>query len=183
MTKPLPKDLPESGSNQPWFKYLWCVPRTKTYLFINNGRLEPPPLAYRYIHYDLIQAYAQANDELTQFGDGPITPPYNGYMTPDYSWSSTFPAANTEVQMQSSKGVLTRGIIVSALMGLLEYAENYDDENMPMVFQINDGQWGEVGIGYVGYIDPDDPKKTCVYQNIQGDVGYCEDVAGGKVIQ
>lgn len=182
MTKPLPKDLPESGSNQPWFKYLWCVPGTKTYLFLNNGRLEPPPLTSSFIHYALIQAAAEAKTELAELGDGPITAPYNGYMTPDYSWAFTVPATNTEVQMQSSKGVLTRGIMVSAWTGLLQYADDYNRERMPMVFQVNDGQWGEVAIGYVGYIDPDDPKKRCVYQNIQGDVGYCEDVAGGKVI-
>ena len=47
VTNPLPKVLPDSGSNQPWFKYLWCIPGTRTYLFLNNGRLEPPPLTYR----------------------------------------------------------------------------------------------------------------------------------------
>ena len=44
VTVPLPQILPDSGSNQPWFRYLWCIPGTKTYLFLNNGRLEPPPL-------------------------------------------------------------------------------------------------------------------------------------------
>lgn len=29
VTAPLPKVLPKSGSNQPWCKYLWCVPGTR----------------------------------------------------------------------------------------------------------------------------------------------------------
>ncbi len=58
----------------------------------------------------------------------------------------------------------------------------YDFGDNPIVFQVNDGQWGEVGIGYVGFIDPNDPEQRCVYEDVQGEVGYCEDVTTSKVI-
>ena len=58
----------------------------------------------------------------------------------------------------------------------------YDVDDDPIVFQINDGQWGEVGIGYVGYIDPNDPQEKCIYEDVQGKEEYCEDVTAGKVI-
>ena len=87
------------------------------------------------------------------------------------------------VYAQSSKGILTWGILVAALTGLGQYVDGgYDFGSNPMVFQINEGQLGEVGIGYVGFIDPNDPDKRCVYEDVQGDVKYCEDVIGSKVI-
>lgn len=73
VTNPLPRVLPNSGSNQPWLKYLWCIPGTQTYLFLNNGRLLPPPLTYRDVRGALSQAAVQAQNNLTQHGDGPIT--------------------------------------------------------------------------------------------------------------
>ena len=87
VTTPYPQILPDSGSNQPWFKYLYCVQGTQTYLFLNNGRLEPPPLTYRDIRSALAQAIVQAQNKLTQLGDGPITAHYNGFMTPSFNWS------------------------------------------------------------------------------------------------
>ena len=58
----------------------------------------------------------------------------------------------------------------------------YDYGDDPIVFQINDGQWGEVGIGYVGYIDPNDPEEKCIYEDVHGEESYCEDITAGKVI-
>ena len=183
MEPPLPKVLPESGSSKPWFRYLWCVPGTKTYLFLNNGRLEPPPNTYRDVRGALASAILQAQNDLSQHGDGPLTSPYNGYMTPDFSWSLTAPATNMPVFVQPSKGILTRAVLVSALTGLEQYASNgYDFGSMPMVFQINYGPQGEVGIGYMGFIDPDDPEKRCIVQDIQGDITSCDDVKALKVI-
>lgn len=183
VTDPLPQILPSSGSNQPWLKYLWCVPNTKTYLFLNNGRLEPPPLTWRDTRGALAQATAQAQNNLTQHGDGPITGHYSGFMTPGFNWYMTPPATNFQVYAQSSKGVLTWGILVAALTGLGQYVNGgYDFGNSPIVFQINDGQWGEVGIGYVGFIDPDDSEEKCVYWEVQGEKRYCEDVTAGKVV-
>lgn len=85
--------------------------------------------------------------------------------------------------MRPSKGILTRGVLVAALVGLGQYVDGgYDPENMPMVFQVNHGQFGEVGIGYVGFVDPYDPERRCKYEDIQGVVGYCDDVKAGKVL-
>lgn len=183
VTIPHPQVLPDSGSNQPWFKYLFCIPGTQTYLFLNNGRLEPPPLTYRNIRSALAQAIVQAQTNLTQLGDGPITAHYNGFMTPSFNWYMTPLATNFQVYAQSSKGILTWGILVAALTGLGQYVnDRYDIGDDPIVFQVNDGQWGEVGIGYVGFIDPNDPEEKCVYEDVQGEVGYCEDVTAGKVI-
>ncbi|CAD6583666.1 MAG: hypothetical protein ASARMPRED_001467 [Alectoria sarmentosa] len=183
VTNPLPQVLPDSGSNQPWLRYLWCIPGTRTYLFLNNGRLEPPPLTYRDVRGALAQATVQAQNNLTQHGDGPITGHYNGFMTPGFNWYMTAPATNFQIYAQSSKGVLTWGVLVAALTGLGQYVNGtYDYGDDPIVFQINDGQWGEVGIGYVGYIDPNDPEEKCVYEDVQGEESYCEDVTAGKVI-
>ncbi|KAF6219247.1 hypothetical protein HO133_005072 [Letharia lupina] len=183
VTNPLPQVLPDSGSNQPWLKYLWCIPGTQTYLFLNNGRLLPPPLTYRDVRGALSQAAVQAQNNLTQHGDGPITGHYSGFMTPGFNWYMTPPATNFQVYAQSSKGVLTWSVLVAALKGLGQYVNNtYDFGDVPIVFQINDGQWGEVGIGYVGFIDPDDPQEKCIYELVWGKEGYCEDVTAGKVI-
>ena len=104
-------------------------------------------------------------------------------MTPGFNWYTTPPATNFQVYAQSSKGVLTWGVLAAAMTGLGQYVnDTYDFGDYPIVFQINDGQWGEVGIGYVGFIDPDDPDEKCIYEDVQGKAMYCEDVTAGKVI-
>lgn len=182
VTNPPPQVLPDSGSNQPWFKYLWCIPGTETYLFLNRGRLYPPPLTYRDVRGALAQAIVQAQSNLTQHGDGPITGHYDGFMTPSFNWYVTPSATNVQVYAQSSKGILTWGVLVAALTGLGQYVHYYDFGKDPIVFQINDGRWGEVGIGYVGFIDPHDPDEKCYYEVVQGEEKYCEDVTAGKVV-
>ena len=184
VTKPLPKVLPDSGFNQPWFRYLWCVPGTKTYLFLNNGRLEPPPITYNDVGGALEQALARVQDNLTQDGDGPVKYPYNGGTTPDYTWYLTAPSTNMRVGVAPSKGTLTWGILGAAMTGLWQYANaGYDFGDYLILYQINDGEWGTVGVGYVGFVDPNDPEEKCVYQDVQGNVGYCNDVTGWKVIR
>lgn len=131
----------------------------------------------------LAQATIRAMNNLTQYGDGPITGHYNGFMTPGFNWYMTPPATNFQVYAQSSKGVLTWGVLVAALTGLGQYVNNtFDYGDDPIVFQINDGGGGEVGIGYVGFIDPNDPEERCIYQLVWGMDGKCEDVTAGKVI-
>lgn len=104
-------------------------------------------------------------------------------MTPGFNWYTTPPATNIQVYAQSSKGILTWGILVAALTGLGQYVDNeYDFGDDPIVFQINEGQRGEVGIGYVGFIDPNDPEEKCIYEDVQGQEQYCEDVTAGRVI-
>ena len=57
----------------------------------------------------------------------------------------TPPSTNFQVYAQSSKGRLTWGILVAALTGLGQYVnDHYDFGDDPIVFQVNDGQWGEV---------------------------------------
>lgn len=70
------------------------------------------------------------------------------------------------------------------MTGLWQYANGgFDFGDNPIVYQINDGEPGEVGVGYVGFVDPNDPEKKCVYQDVQGDVGSCNDVTALKVIR
>ncbi|KAM0798693.1 hypothetical protein BDR22DRAFT_891091 [Usnea florida] len=181
VSDPLPDVLPPSGSDQPWFKYLWCVPGTTTYLFLNTGRLEPPPLTYRDVRGALNQAAIVAAEIFKQHGDEPIYSAYNGYMTPGFDWYVTPPATNFQVWAASKNGVLTWGALVAALEGLKQFVgAGYDMADGPIVFQVGDGGRGEVAIGYVGFIDPG--LRSCVYENVQGVVGYCKDVAAGKVI-
>lgn len=77
-------------------------------------------------------------------------------------------------------GLLTFGILRSTLTGLLEYmqwgsgdVEGYNKGNSPIVFQISDGQWGTVGLGYVGLTGWGPP---CVYQVVRGKGYDCNDV-------
>lgn len=96
--------------------------------------------------------------------------------------------SNYAVFAQSSVGTLTFGILHSALEGLREFmsigqsgqGEAYNKGNNPIVFQINDGQWGEVGIGYVGWLGYQG--QDCVVAVQQGKVTRCYGVGKGEVI-
>jgi hypothetical protein len=85
-------------------------------------------------------------------------------------------------------GLLTFGILHSALSGLLQYmqwgsegdVQGYNKGNSPIVFQISDGQWGTVGLGYVGLMGwAGGP--PCVYQVVGGKGHDCNDVFMGKL--
>ena len=89
------------------------------------------------------------------------------------------PNTNIEIGVYNSVGTVTYGIMGSALSGLAEAASNYDTDNGPMVFQINDGDWGEVGVGYAGYLDSN---GQCVYQITPELTNGCTDVANKWVI-
>lgn len=80
--------------------------------------------------------------------------------------------AGIEIYVQDSKGTLTYGVLLSALTGLREVADRYvaNDESKSVVFQVNDGEWGEVGIGYVGY------------SYVEGKEGYVCDMLGNIVM-
>lgn len=137
--------LPESGSSQKWLKYLWCTVGTATYTFFNYGGLNPQPEG----HHDVYQAYkagvADVNLIMAEAGkDGNV---------PDAGWS--LKPVNTGVSLfaKSRKGTLTWGILRSSLTGMMNAAANYNNLNAPMLFQINDFSWGEVGIGMAGLID------------------------------
>ena len=74
--------------------------------------------------------------------------------------------------MQNSKGTLTYGVLLSSLKGLRDVADMYIalDEYKSMIFQVNDGKWGEVGIGYVGY------------SYVEGESGYVCDTVGNIIL-
>lgn len=57
-------------------------------------------------------------------------------------------------------------------------AQDYDKGNYPMVFQINDGAWGEVGTGYVG-LQTDN--TTCAYEITSDGPKMCVDIALNKL--
>lgn len=79
-------------------------------------------------------------------GDGHLDTDGENYYT------ATPPNTNVKIWVQSQVGKMTYGILHSALTGLaLAALHNRDDE--PMIFQINDAPWGEVGIGYACPVD------------------------------
>ena len=161
-------------STEPWEGNLWCTPGTKTYVFFNLGQMIPRPYQWRDYRGALHQAVAQVKEYLTNNGDGWI--PDKGY------WSTQPAGTNIKISVINAKGQLTYGILGSALTGLSQFVDvGYDHNGNPIVFQVNDGEWGEVGIGYVGMVNPDD--KTCTYSQSGLKKGDCADVIAGKVIE
>ena len=142
----LETSLPPFGSRQQWLKYLYCTPGTKTHVFFNFGGMNPAPgsgtaiAGYRDV-YGAFNEAAAAVDPMVQ-NDGPVA---NG------AWSHQGVFTNIEVGVKSQVGSLTCGILKSAFRGLADVSANYNPQNFPVLFQINDGDWGEVGIGYAGY--------------------------------
>ena len=156
-------------NTEQWFGQLWCTPGTTTYTFFNMGEIIPPAL--QYTNYG--GALQSAIDQLKGIPDGHI--PDRGY------WTVQPPGTNLKISVINSKqGQWTYGILSSVLSGLLQFVDaGYHDGN-PIVFQGNDGQWGEIGIGYVGMVNPND--GTCIYIRGGGKTGDCADVMAGKVI-
>ena len=177
-----PAVLPPSGSDQPWFSYLWCTPGTSTYTFFSNGRLVPPPLTYRNIQAALNEAITDILGTIDKKGDGPILASEVDAKLGIFGVWYTSPAAtNFMIQAQGSKEGLTYSVLAAALTGLKQYVDaGYDKSRDPIVFQINDGDRGEVGTGFVGYVDP--RTKECMYQLRGGTPSPCTDVAEGKVL-
>lgn len=77
---------------------------------------------------------------------------------------------------------MTYGILGSALTGLAEVASNYIHRETTLVFQINDGKWGETGIGYLGF-NLVGGMDGCVYDIVNGKGFPCSDVQEGWVIK
>lgn len=78
------------------------------------------------------------------------------------------------------KEKVTWGILASALGGLANATYNYDHQNTPLLFQINDGKWGELGIGYAGVVDP--TTGECQYSVVAGQNYPCSAVANHTVV-
>ena len=165
VTKPLPDALPQTGSNERGMAYMWCTPGTETFVFFSQLYLTPPPVDYYYFSAAVNASQAQYAGQT----DEPI---------PDNEFTSDPVGSNVQVHMEgAAKGTLTWGIANSALTGLQQFYENYSDEqinNFPLIFQVNDGAWGEIAIGYVAFLRPSDGK--CLLQVYQGKELECKDL-------
>ena len=163
-----------SGSSDKWFQYLYCSVGTKTYTFFGLGDMTPaagaPQPGYRNVYGAFTQAAATVQQALNERGDGPI----------GGGWKFIQQDTNIELEVQDSVGKITYGILNAFLDGMANAALNYNPTNAPMVFQINDGQWGEVGIGYAGYLDHKDGQ--CWYEITPTGSSPCQDVVDKKVI-
>lgn len=133
------RSFPSSGSSQGWFRYLMCTPNTRTYTFFNMGRMDIAPPYYHSVSSAFIEAKREVTNYLASNPDGPIT---NG------SWSITPQYNSIEIYVQNSKGIMTYGVLETALSGLTAWMlRGYNTRQWPIVFQINDGETGEMGIG------------------------------------
>lgn len=136
------------------------------------------PQGYFSVYEAFSQAATDVHNHILANGDGPID--HKG-------WYSAPPNTNVELWVQgkhgtmtwvqSKHGTMTWGVLGAALEGLSNAATNYNSANAPMTFQINDGQNGEMGIGYAGlsFPKPDGNGRECVYAQ-ENNVGkLCSD--------
>lgn len=101
---------------------------------------------------------------------------------PDGSFTVNPAGTNVQVHMENAKkGELTWGIVGSALSGLAKWTKVYNNGCnggcAPVVFEVNDGKWGEIAIGYAGYYEASD--KKCVLEITGGNkpkYTYCSDL-------
>ncbi|KAL6721977.1 hypothetical protein ACLMJK_001082 [Lecanora helva] len=166
---PMPQSLTETGSDQDSMRYMWCTPGTKTYTFFGARYLTPPPLDYM----NFPVALNETGSSYSNQADVDV---------PDGGFTVDPAGTNVQIHMENSGGgKLTWGIVNSALAGLWQFLSVYGTASQnqnPLVFQVNDGAWGEVGIGYAAFLRPSDGK--CLLQIWQGDEMECKDLT--KVI-
>lgn len=112
--------------------------------------MNPYPQGYFNVYEALNQAKVQARNSILANGDTKFNK--DGL---DVGWIPNLPNTNVRISVRDNVRKTTYGILESALTGLLQAVQNYDKGNYPMVFEIDDGAWGEVGIGYVGLIADD----------------------------
>lgn len=137
-------------------KYLWCSVDTQTYTFFNFGDVSAAPEQYYNVYEGLNQAVVNAHTHVQGWGDG-------GLVLGSYSLRP--PNTTVYVNVQDSVGKMTWGIMGAALSGLANMVQNFDKMNAPLVFQINDGQHGEVGVGLVGLLQGDGSgDANCCYE-------------------
>lgn len=168
VTNPPAAALPLSGSHEQGMDYVWCTPGTKTYTFFALRFLTPPPIPY----YNFTLAVQAALVSLSNQADMKI--PYGAYTNNPAGY-------NTQIHVENSGGgELTYGILNSALTGLSQFQNTYQNpgpitapNNDPIIFQVNDGQWGEVGRGYIGYSYAN---GVCVMQIYQGEEELCSNL-------
>lgn len=142
-------------------------------MFFQLPEMTPPPLD----DYSVAQAFNMTQTSFSNQADQTV---------PEGSFTVNPAGTNVQVHMENSgkNGQLTWGIVESALSGLGAWATEYNNACNagygacnPIVFQVNDGQWGEVGIGYAAYYEASDDK--CVLQIEGGNKAkytYCSDL-------
>ncbi len=148
---------------------MYCVPGTSTYIYFWTPVLEPPPVPY----VGIAQAFRMTSDSYSNQADVTV---------PDGSFSVNPAGTNVQVHMENAKeGQLTWGIVRSALFGLGIWNSNYNNNCNgacgTIVFEVNDGRWGEIAIGYAGYYDASNEK--CVLRIEGGNkpkYTYCSDL-------
>ena len=152
---------------------MYCTPGTSTYVFFWQPEMDPPPVPY----IGIAQAFNMTSDSYSNQVDMTV---------PGGSFSSNPAGTNVQVHMENVKnGQLTWGIVRSALSGLTTWNTQYNNycrgACTPIVFEVNDGQWGEIAIGYAGYYEASGGK--CVLEITGGNkpkCTYCSDL--GKMI-
>lgn len=142
--------------------------------------MNPYPQGYFNVYEALNQAKVQAHNAILANGDTGFNK--DGL---DVGWGPYVPNTNARVFVRDNVGKMTYGILEAALTGLTQAVQNYNKGNYPMVFQINDGAWGEVGIGYVGLV-PDERVVTwrtdkCVYEITPDGLKPCSDVEARRL--
>jgi hypothetical protein len=193
----LQNTLPASGSSQPWYHYIWCTPGTETYTFFNFGQGPAAPAlssqsasaaqpsstsastiasSQSTTTYDVAGTLAKTVTILQKYlnktADGPISGTY----------TAAYAGMNVELYVQNhEKERVTYGVLVSAFTGLYQVVTDYNHKNTPIVIQINDGKWGELGIGYVGLLVGGNV-TDCQYSVVPGEDFPCEQVVNGTVV-
>ena len=151
-------------------QFMWCTPGTNTYTFFGQFALTPPPL-------DNVNFAAAINMTGSSYAN------QADIEVPDGSFTVDPAGTNAQVHMENSNNnKLTWGIVNSALIGLGQFLSVYNTGSAyeyPLVFQVNDGNWGEVGIGYAAFLRPSDGK--CLLQIYQGNDLECSSL--DKVIK
>ncbi len=148
---------------------MFCTPGTSTYIYFWLPNMDPPPVPYM----GIAQAFNMTRDSYSKQEDMTV---------PGGSFFVNPAGTNVQIHMENAnKGQLTWGIVESALSGLAilntRYNNGCNGGCAPMVFEVNDGRWGEIAIGYAGYYEATD--KKCVLEITGGNkpkYTYCEDL-------
>lgn len=141
-------DLPPSGSWEVHKKYLWCTPGSTTYTFFAFTDVNTTTgTAPHYVNY-----YRTFNQMATRLNEWNIRTPGND----PSRWliDLAFDELNTNVRiyMKSNVGKMQYDTAQAAMTDLALAIQDSNTANVPVVFTIYDGRFGEVGTGYAGEV-------------------------------
>lgn len=166
---PSQDDGPPRATTDPsgYFPYLWCGAGSSTYVFIdpigsygfNKGTNAPifwTGLDGAFNATQNIMKSRAKSETNPEIGDGSIDGPHTtslDWLTPVATISGNSGIQYVEVYAQDSKhGKLTWGVYGAALAIMKDFVLSYPLYADASYFQINDGKWGTVGVGYVGVV-------------------------------